>query len=58
MREGQALRDGLELGVDRHGVVAVVVDDQHGGLDEVEVVPIPEVGLDDPPPPDQPAVGS
>src|SRR3546814_6632288 len=36
--------------------MAVVLDDQHGGLDEVEVVTIPQIGLDDPPAADQLAI--
>lgn len=33
---------------------AVGCDDQRGGLDQVEMVALPDVGLDDPPPADQP----
>jgi hypothetical protein len=36
---------------------AVGPDGQHGGADEIEEVPLPEVGLNDPPPADELAVG-
>jgi len=36
--------------------MAIVLNDQHDGFDQVEVVAIPQIGRDDPPPADQPAV--
>ena len=33
--------------------VAVGLDDDHGRLDQVEMVAVPYIGLDDPPPADQ-----
>src|SRR3546814_6171570 len=51
----------LEVEACLHGAegdlaVAVGLDDQHGGLDQVQVVAVPDVGLDDPPAADQLAV--
>ena len=45
---------GLE-GAEGDLAVSVGADVQHGGPAEVEIVALPEVGRDDPPPADQPA---
>ena len=40
-------------GAERDLAMAVGLDDHHGGLDQVQVVAVPGVGLDDPPAADQ-----